>query len=174
MRSMLGAFVWLLMLAVAVPVWAEEEGSTVVSTALRSEPQSSSQEVATVPADTTVIINERKGSWFQVTLKDTPDKTGWMRMFDVKMQGGSSGGKSGGKSLASVFGGLFGGKSDSGAQSTIGIRGLSEEDLKTAHPNPAELNKMEQYKSSKENARKLAEAANLKEQQVNYIEQPTR
>lgn len=174
MRAMLGACIYLMVIATALPVWAEEAGSTVVSTALRSEPKATSQEVATVAAETSVIINERKGSWFNVSLKDTPATTGWLRMFDVKMQSGSSGSKSGGKSLASVFGGLFGGKSDAGAQSTIGIRGLDEEDLKSAQPNPAELQKMERYKSSKQNARKLAEAANLREQNVDYFDQSER
>jgi len=57
----------------------------------------------------------------------------------------------------------------SGSTVTTGVRGLSEEDLKKAHPNPKELEAVKRYASSPEDAQRFAQQGGLQAQQVNYL-----
>ena len=52
---------------------------------------------------------------------------------------------------------------------TTGVRGLSEEDLKNAQPNPEEFEKLEKYAVNKSKAEKFARDAKLKNQQLDYL-----
>ena len=50
-----------------------------------------------------------------------------------------------------------------------GVRGLSEEDLKNAHPNPVEFEKLQKYAVNKAKAEKFAHNAKLKARQLDYL-----
>lgn len=103
--------------------------------------------------------------------KTAPKEIGWVRMMHlrggvvvVEAQASSGGG------FMSGFGRLFGGGSSRGstqAQSaTVGIRGLSPEELKTASPDAAALAKMNSYKSDKPEAERYAKEAKLAQANV--------
>jgi hypothetical protein len=53
-----------------------------------------------------------------------------------------------------------------------GVRGLSEEDLKNPKPNPRELERLDQFSVSRDEARSFAESARLRDQQVEYLAVP--
>ena len=73
-------------------------------------------------------------------------------------------GDSGLKSLLNV-----GRTGSSGITVATGVRGLSEEDLKNAHPDPDELAKLNNYASSKAQAEKFARDAKLKTLRLDYV-----
>jgi hypothetical protein len=50
-----------------------------------------------------------------------------------------------------------------------GVRGLSEEDLKNAQPNPREFEKLQNYAVNKAKAEKFARDAKLKTRQLDYL-----
>ena len=64
--------------------------------------------------------------------------------------------KSGDSGLRALFNVASGG--GGGGAVTTGVRGLSEENLKDAHPNPQALEQMQGYAASKEGAQKFAKA----------------
>jgi hypothetical protein len=53
-----------------------------------------------------------------------------------------------------------------------GVRGLSEEDLRNAKPNPRELERIDQYAVSQRDARSFAESAKLADQNIEYLSAP--
>ena len=53
-----------------------------------------------------------------------------------------------------------------------GVRGLSEETLKTARPKPQALEAMKGYAASKEGASGFAKAGKLKSQHMDYLPPP--
>lgn len=159
----------------ALPALAEELGTVFVDTQLRSTPGFSGKTVASVGRDSRVEVLERRGIWMQVRLADRPSTSGWLRRFDVRLDSkavtaSSSSGSSSG--LGHMLGGLFGGgRSDPGATSTIGIRGLDAADLTASHPDPAQLQKLHTLASSKRDAQAAAKAAGLQARQVDYLVQ---
>jgi hypothetical protein len=56
----------------------------------------------------------------------------------------------------------------SGTQVTTGVRGLDENQLANAQPNPAELQKLETYAASADASAQFAKRAKLQPQQVEY------
>ena len=105
------------------------------------------------------------------TDKTPPKETGWVRM--MHLRGGVvvvEAQASSGSGFMSGFGKIFGGGSSRGstqAQSaTVGIRGLSPEELKTASPDAAALAKMNSYKSDKPEAERYAKEAKLAQANV--------
>ena len=52
---------------------------------------------------------------------------------------------------------------------TVGIRGITEEDLRNAEPNPAALAKVKGYAASEADARRLASQSNLVFRSVAYL-----
>ena len=58
----------------------------------------------------------------------------------------------------------------SSSTATVGIRGLEAEDLRTAHPDTKELQKMDSYVSSDSDAAGFANKAQLVAQNVEYLE----
>ncbi len=71
-------------------------------------------------------------------------------------------------------GGLFGGGSTTTATATVGIRGLSAEDIANAQPNPAAVTQAEKMRLSADQARQFASAAPLKPRSVEALPEPPR
>jgi len=74
---------------------------------------------------------------------------------------------------ASGLAGLASGRAGTGkVVASTGVRGLSEEELKSAKFDEAETKKMETASVSKDDARKFAGQAQLKSIQLGYLPQP--
>ena len=58
----------------------------------------------------------------------------------------------------------------SSSTATVGIRGLGAEDLRTAHPDTEELQKMDGFVSNTNDAAGFANKAQLVAQNVDYLE----
>ena len=57
----------------------------------------------------------------------------------------------------------------SGITVATGVRGLSEEDLRNAHSNPGEFDKLQKYAANKAKAENFARNAKLKARQLDYL-----
>ncbi len=160
-RAVLFACFW----AATVPgAFAQEPLTTNRATAMRSQPDDSASSLQSLPPQTKVQLIERKGAWSRVK---TDSQTGWVRM--MHLRGGitleeQAPSTSSGGGFLSGANRFFGGNKQSNmrAQSaTLGVRGLSPEELKAASPNPQALATVKSFASTKADAEQYAKAANL-------------
>ncbi|MDX2218351.1 MAG: SH3 domain-containing protein [Burkholderiales bacterium] len=159
-----------LLAASATPLaWAQAVGTTNRATELKADPRSDAATVASLPRDTAIVDIGRSSGWIRVQTGDK--KTGWVRSFHISMKGNISESSSGGSFLGGL-GSLFSPvrREPPKTISTVGIRGLSEEEMKNAKPNPAEFNKMKSYAVSKADAQAAAQRARLNPQTVAYVD----
>jgi len=145
---------------------AQESVTTNRATEVRANPDDAAASLQSLAAQAKVQVIERKGAWSKVK---TETQTGWVRM--MHLRGGvtleeapQSGSKSSGGGFLAGFNRLLGGNQQTSqrAQSaTVGIRGLSAEELKTASPNPQALADMKSFVCNKPDAEKFAREVNL-------------
>ena len=134
------------------------------------KPNSSANHSATPPRSSlcphkaAVEILKRQGGWTQV--KPATAAAGWVRMLNLRMGTGAPA-KQGGSGIGALFNVARSGSS--GNTVTTGVRGLSEEDLRAARPNPQELKRMQQFSVSPAEAQKFASAGKLQKQSVEYV-----
>ena len=148
-------------------VLAAEIGYTYRDTELKSKPFTDASTVVTLPEKTPVEILVRKGAWMQVKQQDGKAR-GWVRMLSIRL--GSAGKKPSNGSLLTLIGIGNRPKPQTTATVTTGVRGFSEEDLKTAEPNPKELEKMEGLAVSEDQAKQFASEGNLSPHTVSYFD----
>lgn len=143
-----------------------QEATTNRATELKASADAASATLVQLPDKTPVKVLERGGAWIRV---EAQGRTGWIRSFHyspptVVTQNSQQGGgtlSSIGSSLTSAFSGARQQAAPAPTVATTGIRGLSEEEMKNAKPNPAELAKMQGYAASKDQARQFASRSNL-------------
>ncbi len=125
---------------------------------VRSQPDFSSARVATLKRNAPVKIAAQQGLWYRLALAD---KSGYVRVNDVRVAYAGTAANDGGV--------LFAGKSGAGrASETAGVRGLDENDLRTAYANGAQLAKMESYRVSPAAASAYAGSHRLADTPVAY------
>jgi hypothetical protein len=155
--------------ALAPSAWGQAVGTTNRATELKADPRAESATLASLPKETPIVDLARSSGWMRVQTGDK--KTGWVRSFHVSMKGSVSESASGGgafSSLTSLFSPAR--REPPKTISTVGIRGLSEEEMKNAKPNPAEFNKMKGFAVSKADAQAAAQRARLNAQTVAYVD----
>jgi len=146
--------------------YAQESVTTNRATELRANPDDSALSLQSLAPQAKVQVIERKGAWSKVK---TETQTGWVRM--MHLRGGvtieeapQSGSRSSGGGFLAGFNRMLGGNQQTNrrAQSaTVGIRGLSAEELKTASPNPRALAEMKSFVCNQSDAEKFAKDVNL-------------
>jgi hypothetical protein len=143
-----------------------ESGSTIKDTPLKDKPFVDAKTLANLPARTNLDIVERKGSWMRVKVAG---KQGWVRMLNVRAGQAQAGGKTSAQDVTA----LATGRSGSGnIVATSGIRGLSEEELKSAKGNPDELKKMDKFAVTEKEAGAYALKNKLQRRSVSYLPAP--
>ena len=145
--------------------YAGDPAYAVRDTDLKAKPYSDADTLSMVPANSKVEILQRKASWMQVKAGAA---TGWVRMLSLRLGDGAQ--KRGDSGLAALFN--VANTGSSGSTVTTGVRGLSEEQLKNTKPNPQELEAGHEYAVSKDEAKKFAQAGNLKAHSMNYLAAP--
>jgi len=166
-----------LILALASPL-ALAQGEAAVTqraTDLREGPADSGRSLASLPAQSPLTrLGERQGPWVRV--RTDAGATGWLHLFDVGPASGT-GSKLASSALRGVTS-LFAKGGPSTAitvpTSTIGVRGLSAEDLAKAQPNPAAVGQMEAFRQNESQARAFAGAAALQAVAVDPLPAPPR
>ncbi|MBA3024477.1 MAG: SH3 domain-containing protein [Gammaproteobacteria bacterium] len=142
---------------------AAEEAVTLRSTEMKAKPYSDAQTLLTLPERSKVQVLQRRASWTQVKSGET---SGWVKMLSLQLVRGTTQRRAD-NGLRSLFNVAQTGRG--GGTVTTGVRGLSEEDLKNAKPNPQELEEAKLYAASKAEAKRFAMAGKLKAQQVDYL-----
>ncbi len=149
--------------------WAQAVGTTNRATELKAEPRADAATVASLSRETPIVDLGRSTGWIRVQTGDK--KTGWVRSFHVSMKGSVSETSSSSGAFSSLTSLFAPAKREAPKTiSTVGIRGLSEEEMKNAKPNPAEFNKMKSYAVSKADAEAAAKRARLNATTVAYVD----
>lgn len=169
----------------ALAVQAQEAAVVKRATELRDAPAESGKSLASLPAQAPVTrLGERRGPWVQV--RSEAGATGWVHLFDVGPASGAANTQAPSSQGSSTTGALRGvtnffnrgGSSPTGgstvATSTIGIRGLSAEDLANAQPNLQAVGQLEGLRQSENDARNFAGSASLRAEQVEALPAPAR
>lgn len=153
----------LLFLALLFPLLGHAEPATIIrATDLKSQPATDASTVAQLPENTAVEALDRQGGWTRVK---AAAGEGWVKMLALRY-GSAGSAKKGDTGLVQMFNVARTGSS--GTQVTTGVRGLDEEKLANAQPNPAELEKMEKFAAQRNAAAGFAAKGKLSAQQVDY------
>jgi uncharacterized protein YgiM (DUF1202 family) len=147
--------VLLLLAALALPVSAGQLGTVTKAADLRSTPFSDGQTLQVLPAGAAVEVLKRTGGWYQVTAGAAD---GWVRMWLLRFSAAAGAGTTARDSVAVIQSGRAG---STYTTATTGVRGLSEEELANAQPDPAALQTVEQMAAAPDDARAFAQAAAL-------------
>ncbi|OGS96053.1 MAG: ligand-binding protein SH3 [Gallionellales bacterium RBG_16_56_9] len=149
----------------AMPAHAAETGTALKADAIKAEPFRDAKTVATLAAGDKVEIVKKNGGWLQVK---SAKGNGWVRMLSVR--------KGEARKATGDAAGLLGmasGRAGTGkVVATTGIRGLNEEELKSAQFNEAELKRAESYATGKPEAQKFAAQGRLAARQFDYLPAP--
>ncbi len=160
MRKLL---VWCCAIGFAASAWAAEEAYTVRATELKAKPYSDAQTLMTLPERSKVMVVQRRASWSQVKSGET---SGWVKMLSLQLARGATDRRAD-NGLRSLFNVARSG--GSGATVTTGVRGLSEEQLKNAQPDPQALQELERYAADRREAQRFAAEGKLQAQRVDYL-----
>lgn len=146
-----------LLCALALPA-AAQQAFTNRTTELK-DTGADGKTLVTLPENTEVKVVQRAGGWTKVEAKG---QTGWVRVFNLRFPAVVSTSESSGGALSGLSS-LIGGRprtQQAGIQ-TVGVRGLSPEDLKNAAPNQEALAKAQSYRSDKPAAERFAREGKL-------------
>jgi len=117
-----------------------------------------------------VTILERKGGWFRV---QAGKKSGWVRMLNVKVTEGAQNLGSGTNLTQAAT--LATGRVGTGnVVSTSGLRGLNEEELRSAKPDYSQFDKLNGYGVDKNAASAYAKSHGLTRRPVQYLPAPAK
>jgi len=144
--------------------FAAETGTALKNDTLRKEPYADAKAMGTLKRNDKVQILAKKGAWLQIKAGKS---TGWVRLLSVKR------GTSGSSNEAAGVLGLASGRSGTGqVVSTTGVRGLNEEELKSAKFNEEEMKHLEANTVSEADGKKFAADGGLKARKLDYLPQP--
>lgn len=133
---------------------ANQVGTLTGAAELRSTPFADGKTLKTLPKGASVEVIKRIGGWYQVKAAGSD---GWVRMWLVRFSTQATG------TLKQNVAVLQSGRSSSTyTTATTGVRGLSEEDLKNATPNPKAVAALEQLAVTPDDARGFARKGALK------------
>lgn len=147
---------------------APTPGTVVRATDLKDKPVAEAKVLRKLAAKSAVTVVDRQGGWLRVT---AAGQQGWVRLLDVSTQpasarGGTAQDIDAAKRIAT-------GRAGSGnIVATSGIRGLNEEQLRTAAANPEELKKLDGYAATEAQASDYARQHRLAQRRVEYPRAP--
>lgn len=143
---------------------ARESGVVLKDEVLRAEPFADAQSVGNVGKGAQVTILKRASGWYQVKAGTTQ---GWVRMLSIR-RGEAT--KTNVAKEAGDLAALSTGRAGTGQiVSTTGVRGLSEEDLKGAKFNAAQLKKAQSFAVGQADAQAFAAKGKLKARKFDYL-----
>jgi len=153
MRKALAA----LLLALALPAFAGQSGTTTRPAELRSSALADGKVLQTLPANTKVDVIKRVGGWYEV--RTAAGAQGWVRMWLLRFSTQAGGGAALKENVAVLQSGR---SSSTYTTATTGVRGLSEEELAKAVPDPAAVQALEKLAVTPADARGFASKIPLK------------
>jgi hypothetical protein len=133
--------------------------------ALYAEPRLDAPQVTQLKLGATGEVIGKQGAWLNLK---TTGGSGWLFSFNVRFQ--SQQAAAGDTGAGSTAGRLFGSRRNVSVTSTIGIRGIEEEDLKQASFNAEQMKLLDGYVATKEAAELGARASGLAPVSVDYMD----
>lgn len=162
MLKTLFSIVFLIQSFILIPtVFAAEAGTALKADSMRVQPFSDAKIVGSFSKNEKLQILTKKGAWLQVK---TNKATGWVRLLSVKRGTTTTASQtSGALSVAS-------GRAGTGqVVATTGVRGLSEQELKSAKFSEAEISKMESLTLNADQGQEFAASGKLQATKLNYL-----
>lgn len=161
---MLLSFVLLIVLsAMAEPkAKVDHGGRALKGDAIRTEPYRDAKMVGNLEKGDKVQIVNRDGGWYKVK---SARGNGWVRMLSIRRSAVTKTKYS----SKGILGLATGRKGKGKIVLTTGIRGLNEENLKTARFNAEQLSILESYGVSKVQALRFAIMGKLKAREIAYL-----
>jgi len=141
-----------------------ESGTALKADTLRAEPYADAKTAGSIARNDALDILDKKGAWLKVK---APKGSGWVRLLSVKR--GAAGKSNEAAGVLSVASGRAG---TGQVVSTTGVRGLNEEDLKSAKFNEDETKKLEGATVTADQARQFATSGNLRVRKLDYLPNP--
>lgn len=149
---------------------AAEAGRTIVAADLKQQPFIDAATVVNLPAGTGLEVLQRQGGWMQVK---SGTGEGWLKMTAVKLGTATATQEKSGNGLSTLVNLATTGRSgSSGVTVTTGVRGLGQEELKNAQPNPEAVSKMESFTAARNETAAFASSAKLQSQTLEYLSAP--
>ena len=170
------------LIVLATPVRAADDQGVIVRIApVHADASSVSARIGQIPAGSTVSIFSRKGGWKEI-FSEEKAIIGWVRSYQVRegisaptatieTKADSRGFLSGLASFSRKASGFFSSdaSSTSSGTATIGIRGLSESEIKSAVADFEELEKMKGFGSNPARMADFSRQGKLRSQNVKHI-----
>jgi len=153
----------LLLMAMMSPV-AAQQVTVERDSELRAEARLDAKVVATLKQGVRGEVTAKNGAWLNIK---TAEAAGWLFSFNVRF---ASAQQASGSSSVSGLGRLFGPRQRVNVTSTIGIRGLEEEDLRQARFDAGQLRLLDQYAASRADAESGAQGSGLSAARVDYLD----
>jgi hypothetical protein len=160
MRRLLIPLLGLVLLA-ALPA-AGQQVTLERDSPLYAEPRLESAQVTQLKQGAAGEVLGKQGAWLNVK---TPAGTGWLFSFNVRFQSQKADGGEGGSAL----GRMFGPRRNVTVTSTIGVRGLDEQDLRQASFSADQMKLFDDYVATRQAAEDTARATGLAPVQVEYL-----
>ncbi|MFA5081533.1 MAG: SH3 domain-containing protein [Hydrogenophilaceae bacterium] len=156
-------FPLLLAACLAMPAWATE-GLMLRDDTLRATASASARDLGKAVKGNKVDLLARQGGWTQIRVGG---KTGWVRLLSVRghAPAGSNNVLAGAAELTQQ-------RDPNKVVATAGLRGLNEEDLRKAHYNAEEMQRLEGQAVTGEAARRFAAEGNLVAVKLGYLPAP--
>lgn len=132
---------------------------------LYAEPRLDASQVTQLKLGATGEVIGKQGAWLNLK---TAGGSGWLFSFNVRFPSQQTG--AGDSGAGSAAGRLFGPRRSVSVTSTIGIRGIEEEDLKQASFNAEQMKLLDGYVATKEAAERRARASGLAPLSVEYVD----
>lgn len=154
-----------LLLMVLQPAFAAETGTALKADAIKKEPFSDAKTLGILAVGDKVTVLKKDGGWLNIK---SAKGSGWVRMLSIR-----KGDAKKGKSVADSLAGLASGRAGTGkVVATTGVRGLDEEELKSAKFDAGELKLAESYMTSRAEAQSFANQGKLKPRSLDYLPLP--
>jgi hypothetical protein len=146
--------------AAAQPVTLERDSP------LYAEPRVDASQVVQLKQGAAGEAIGKQGAWLNLK---TPGGSGWIFSFNVRFQSVPAEGAEGASGVGTAAGKLFGPRRSVSVTSSVGIRGLEEEDLKQATFNAGQMKLLDGYVATKQAAEQRAKASGLAPVNVEYL-----
>jgi hypothetical protein len=151
-----------------------DPGVIVRDSEVKTEPDPDAATTSTLRLGNRVEVSRLRGRWARVHPPDA--EQGWIAAANVRISMTQQQSRGGGAAKG-LFRGITGivtgtGPSqDQGPSATVGIRGLTPEDVADAVPNPAERLKLDEYRATPDAAERYARDENLDSRSLAYFDE---
>jgi hypothetical protein len=146
---------------------APEIGTALKPDDIKAEPFKDAKTVGKIAKGDRVEILARQSGWLQV---QAGAKRGWVRMLSVRR--GQAAGTDVGKEVGGIAGIATGRAGTGQVVSSTGVRGLSEEELKAAKFDEAELQRAEAFAVAAAEAQAFAAQGKLAAREIAFLADP--